>query len=48
MAKNNTSRLMVVDRAELRAINREKAFSILYCIDHYLANHAGDVEKVLV
>lgn len=33
-------------RADLRAIGRETAMQILYCIDRYLANRAGDVKKL--
>lgn len=33
-------------RTDLRAIDRETAMQILYCIDRYLANRAGDVKKL--
>jgi mRNA-degrading endonuclease RelE of RelBE toxin-antitoxin system len=33
-------------RADLRAIDREIAIQILYCIDSYLASRAGDVRKL--
>ncbi len=33
-------------RADLRAIERETAMQILHCIDHYMANRAGDVKKL--
>jgi Plasmid stabilisation system protein. len=33
-------------RADVRAIDRETAMQILYCIDRYLANRAGDVKKL--
>lgn len=33
-------------RADLRAIDRETALQILYCIDRYLASRAGDVKKL--
>lgn len=33
-------------RADLRAIEREIAMQILYCIDRYLASRAGDVKKL--
>ncbi len=33
-------------RTDLRAIDRETALAILHCIDHYLANRAGDVKKL--
>jgi mRNA-degrading endonuclease RelE of RelBE toxin-antitoxin system len=33
-------------RAELRAIQRETAMQILYCVDRYLAERAGDVKKL--
>jgi mRNA-degrading endonuclease RelE of RelBE toxin-antitoxin system len=33
-------------RAELRAIDREPALQILYCIDRYLASRVGDVKKL--
>lgn len=33
-------------RADLRAIDREIAMQILYCLDRYLATRAGDVKKL--
>ncbi len=33
-------------RTELRAIDRETAMQILYCVDRYLANRVGDVKKL--
>lgn len=33
-------------RADLRAINRETAMQILYCIERYLASRTGDVKKL--
>jgi mRNA-degrading endonuclease RelE of RelBE toxin-antitoxin system len=33
-------------RADLRAIDRETALRILYCVDDYLASHNGDVKKL--
>ena len=33
-------------RADLRAIDRGTAIQILYCIDRYLSNRAGDVKKL--
>jgi mRNA-degrading endonuclease RelE of RelBE toxin-antitoxin system len=33
-------------RADLRAIDRETALQILYCLDRYLAARAGDVKKL--
>jgi mRNA-degrading endonuclease RelE of RelBE toxin-antitoxin system len=33
-------------RADLRAIDRETALQILYCVDRYLANRTGDVKKL--
>lgn len=33
-------------RADLRAIDREQAMQILYCIDHYLISRKGDVKKL--
>jgi mRNA-degrading endonuclease RelE of RelBE toxin-antitoxin system len=33
-------------RIDLRAINRETAIQILYCVDRYLLNRAGDVKKL--
>lgn len=33
-------------RADLRAIDREPAVPILYCLDRYLASRAGDVKKL--
>lgn len=33
-------------RADLRAIDRETAMQILYCIDRYLTNRAGDLKKL--
>lgn len=32
-------------RADLRAIDREPALQILYCVDRYLANRTGDVKN---
>ena len=33
-------------RADLRAIAREPAMQILYCVDRYLASRTGDVKKL--
>jgi len=33
-------------RVDLRAIDREPAMKILYCVDHYLASQSGDVKKL--
>ena len=33
-------------RADLRAIDRETALQILYCLDRYLASRSGDVKKL--
>jgi mRNA-degrading endonuclease RelE of RelBE toxin-antitoxin system len=33
-------------RADLRAIDREPALQILYCIDRHLASRVGDVKKL--
>lgn len=33
-------------RADLRAIDRETAMQILYCLDRYLASRTGDVKKL--
>lgn len=33
-------------RADLRAIPREAAMQILYCLDRYLASRAGSVKKL--
>lgn len=33
-------------RTDLRAIERETAMQILYCIDRYLAHRTGDVKKL--
>jgi mRNA-degrading endonuclease RelE of RelBE toxin-antitoxin system len=33
-------------RAGLRAIERETAMQILYCVERYLANRTGDVKKL--
>ncbi|MBI3682481.1 MAG: type II toxin-antitoxin system RelE/ParE family toxin [Acidobacteria bacterium] len=33
-------------RADLRAIEREAARQILYCIDRYLASRSGDLKKL--
>lgn len=33
-------------RTDLRAIEREIAMQILYCVDRYLANRTGDVRKL--
>ena len=35
-------------RAELRAIDRETAMQILYCLDRYLGSRNGDVKKLKV
>jgi mRNA-degrading endonuclease RelE of RelBE toxin-antitoxin system len=33
-------------RADLRAIDREAAMQILYCVDRYLTGRTGDVKKL--
>ena len=33
-------------RADLRAIDRESAMQILYCLDRYLTSRVGDVKKL--
>ena len=33
-------------RADLRAIDREPARQILYCMDRYLASRSGDVKRL--
>jgi len=33
-------------RADLRAIDRETALQILYCLDRYLAHRTGDVKRL--
>jgi mRNA-degrading endonuclease RelE of RelBE toxin-antitoxin system len=33
-------------RADLRAIDREPAMQILYCLDRFLTNRGGDVKKL--
>jgi mRNA-degrading endonuclease RelE of RelBE toxin-antitoxin system len=33
-------------RADVRAIDRETAVQILYCIGRYIADRAGDVKKL--
>jgi mRNA-degrading endonuclease RelE of RelBE toxin-antitoxin system len=33
-------------RTDLRAIERETAMQILYCLDRYLASRTGDVKKL--
>ncbi len=33
-------------RADLRAIDRETAMQILYCLDRYLTSRVGDVRKL--
>jgi len=33
-------------RADLRAIERETAMQILYCVDRYLVSRTGDVKKL--
>jgi mRNA-degrading endonuclease RelE of RelBE toxin-antitoxin system len=33
-------------RADLRAIDRETAMQLLYCLDRYLASRSGDVKKL--
>lgn len=33
-------------RADVRAITRDDAMQILYCIDRYLTNRTGDVKRL--
>jgi len=33
-------------RADLRAIDRELAMQILYCVDRYLTGRTGDIKKL--
>jgi mRNA-degrading endonuclease RelE of RelBE toxin-antitoxin system len=33
-------------RADIRAIDRETALQILYCLDRYLSTRSGDVKKL--
>lgn len=33
-------------RTDLRAIDRETALQILYCVDRYLASRTGDLKKL--
>jgi len=33
-------------RGDLRAIDRDSAMQILYCMDRYLASRSGDVKKL--
>lgn len=33
-------------RDDLRAVDREPAMQILYCVDSYLASRTGDVKKL--
>jgi len=33
-------------RDDLRAVDRESAMQILYCIDRYLASRTGEVKKL--
>ena len=33
-------------RADLRAIDRETALHILYCLDRYMASRCGDIKKL--
>ena len=33
-------------RADLRAIDRQAALEILYCIDRYLSSRGGDLKKL--
>ena len=33
-------------RADLRAIDRDTALQVLYCVDRYLANRSGGVKKL--
>lgn len=33
-------------RVELRAIDRESALQILYCLNRYLANRTGDAKRL--
>ena len=35
-------------RGDLRAIDRETAMQILYCLDRYLASRTGDVKKLML
>ena len=39
-------RIAVIWSPEARAIDRETAIQILYCLDRYLANRVGDVKKL--
>ncbi|HJT70305.1 MAG TPA: type II toxin-antitoxin system RelE/ParE family toxin [Terriglobales bacterium] len=33
-------------RSNLRAIDRENALQVLYCLDHYISTRSGDVKKL--
>ncbi|HEY6304474.1 MAG TPA: type II toxin-antitoxin system RelE/ParE family toxin [Candidatus Acidoferrum sp.] len=33
-------------RADLRAIDREQAMQVLYCVDHYVTSRTGDVKRL--
>jgi mRNA-degrading endonuclease RelE of RelBE toxin-antitoxin system len=47
---NDAQRIAVIwspeARADLRAIDRDTALQILYCLDRYLASRTGDVKKL--
>jgi mRNA-degrading endonuclease RelE of RelBE toxin-antitoxin system len=44
-ARAGTDRRGLVARGSRRAIDRETALQILYCVDRYLTNRTGDVKK---
>ncbi len=51
MSQDNTpDRLAIVwspeARSDLRAIDRETAMQILYCLDRYLVSRSGDVKRL--
>ena len=50
MSEDTPERIAVIwspeARANLRAIDRETALQILYCLDRYLASRNGDLKRL--
>ena len=50
MSEDTSERIAVIwspeARADLRAIDRETALQILYCVDRYLASRNGDLKRL--
>ena len=50
MSEDTSERIAVIwspeARANLRAIDRETALQILYCVDRYLASRNGDLKRL--